>query len=261
MAHANDGSVSVAMGKAKTTKTATALLEAADALRDVLDELSFGPPTAFVYNPLRYAWDGYRQYVEKFARGPKDVVLVGMNPGPFGMAQTGVPFGEIELVTTWMKIRAVVGRPPAEHPARPILGYDVKRREVSGARLWGAIAKKHPDPSTFFSRALVLNYCPLLFMEHSGRNLTPDKLPRSERAPIEAACDAHLARCLAVLQPRVVLGVGGWAEKRVRSVLGDRSSTTIGCLPHPSPASPQANAGWEKLAKKALVDVGVKDLL
>jgi single-strand selective monofunctional uracil DNA glycosylase len=228
--------------------------------------MRFGAPAAFVYDPLVYAWDGYRQYLEKFARGPREVVLVGMNPGPFGMAQTGVPFGEVRLVTTWMGIRAEIGRPAREHPARPIQGYSCARSEVSGARLWGAIAKKHPDPATFFARALVINYCPLLFLEESGRNLTPDKLARADRAPLEAACDAHLLRALTVLEPRVVLGVGGWAEKRARQAARAAAArlghdVAVACLPHPSPASPQANRGWDALARRALVDAGIEPFL
>lgn len=243
-----------------------ALLDAAGALRDELEQLSFGPPVAFVYDPLVYAWDPYRSYIERFARAPKDVVLLGMNPGPFGMAQTGVPFGEVKLVSEWMGIDGTVGHPPREHPARPVLGFQCKRSEVSGARLWGAIRKKNPDPETFFAHHLVLNTCPLLFLEESGRNLTPDKLPAAERAHVQAACDAYLLRAFSVLEPKVVLGVGGWAEKRARAVVGAlgqdlEHEVKVGCLPHPSPASPQANRGWEALARKAVVELGVEPFL
>ena len=36
----------------------------------------------------------------------KRVVFLGMNPGPFGMAQVGVPFGEVAAVRDWLRIDA-----------------------------------------------------------------------------------------------------------------------------------------------------------
>lgn len=250
----------------RPTRVATALVDAARALRDEVEQLSFGPPVAYVYDPLVYAWGPHRQYLERFARDEKDVVLLGMNPGPFGMAQTGVPFGEVKLVSDWMGIHAHVGHPPREHPSRPVLGFQCPRSEVSGARLWGAIQKKHPDPRTFFAHHLVLNTCPLLFLAESGANLTPDKIAPADRAPLLAACDAWLLRALTVLSPKVLLGIGGWAEKRARVVAGALAprlghELKVGGLPHPSPASPRANRGWESLARQALVDLEVERFL
>jgi single-strand selective monofunctional uracil DNA glycosylase len=45
-----------------------------------------------------------------------------------------------------------------------------------------------------------------------------------------------------VLRPRLVVGVGRFAERRVRKALG--SQVEIGCIAHPSPASPAANRDW-----------------
>jgi len=42
-----------------------------------------------------------------------------MNPGPWGMAQTGVPFGEINAVKDWLGINAEVDKPQKQHPKRP----------------------------------------------------------------------------------------------------------------------------------------------
>jgi single-strand selective monofunctional uracil DNA glycosylase len=237
-------------------RIATELIAAAKALSRAVDALDFHEPVVAVYNPLDYAFEGYRAYVERFAHAPNDVVMVGMNPGPFGMAQTGVPFGEVSAVRDWMKIDARIRKPKAEHAKRPVDGLQCLRSEVSGARLWGAIAAKFAAPEQFFARHFVINYCPLLFLEDSGRNRTPDKLPRNERAPLERACDAHLERALSALRPKLVLGVGGWAEKRVRAVVDDK--VPVACLPHPSPASPQANAGWSKIARAKLLALGVE---
>jgi single-strand selective monofunctional uracil DNA glycosylase len=235
---------------------AAKLIAAARELSRAVDKLDFKQPVVAVYNPLDYAWLAYEIYLRRFANAPNDVVLVGMNPGPFGMAQTGVPFGEVGAVRDWMKIDAPIRKPKREHPKRPVDGLRCPRSEVSGARLWGAIAKRYPKAESFFARHFVLNYCPLLFLEDSGRNRTPDKLPRAEREPLELLCDAHLARALAALRPKLVLGVGGYAEKRVRAVVGD--GVPVASLPHPSPASPQANAGWSKIAHARLIALGVE---
>ena len=69
-----------------------------DSLYDSLHSLRFAAPITHVYNPLEYARAGWEQYVTKYARTGVEAVLVGMNPGPWGMAQTGVPFGEVNIV-------------------------------------------------------------------------------------------------------------------------------------------------------------------
>jgi single-strand selective monofunctional uracil DNA glycosylase len=235
------------------------LVAAAERLHRRTSRLRFGAPVSHVYAPLGYAWPIARAYLEQYGRGKKQVVFVGMNPGPFGMAQTGVPFGEVALVRDWMKLTGRVTRPRSEHPKRPVLGLDCPRSEVSGARLWGAFAKKFRDPAEFFARAFVLNYCPLLFVEASGKNLTPDKIRANERAPLEAACDEHLADALTELAPRVAVGVGQYATKKLVS-LALPGLEVVG-IPHPSPASPAANRGWNDLAAKALTQAGIDGLL
>ena len=85
--------------------------------RDMRD-LRFAAPVAFVYNPIDYARAAHRIYVERFATTRKKTLFLGMNPGPFGMAQTGVPFGEVAMVRDWMGIEAPIQRPPAEHPSQ-----------------------------------------------------------------------------------------------------------------------------------------------
>ena len=218
-----------------------------------LRDLSFGAPVTHIYNPLVYARESWNRYAERFGSGPKEAVFLGMNPGPWGMAQTGVPFGEIAHVRDWMGISAPVARPDNEHPRRPIEGFHCTRSEVSGRRLWGWAAERFATPDAFFERFFVLNYCPLVFMEESGRNRTPDRLPAAERAPVEAACDAALRDTIALLAPRLVIGVGAWAEKRATKALAGLSPMPrIGRILHPSPASPKANTGWLAFAEQDL---------
>jgi single-strand selective monofunctional uracil DNA glycosylase len=241
-----------------------ALLEAARDLSASLAPLRFAAPVAHVYDPLRYAWAPYEAYVRRFATGPRRLVLLGMNPGPFGMMQTGVPFGEVAAVRDWMELRAPVGRPAQVHPKRPIDGFDCRRSEVSGRRLWGWAALRWGSAAQFFADAFVLNWCPLVWLEASGRNRTPAQLPAAEMAPVEAACDLHLARALTALAPQWAIGVGGYAERRLRAVLeSDRidgavaRTIRIGQILHPSPASPAANRGWADAVDVRLAELGV----
>ena len=241
-----------------------ALLAAARRLSTACDALRFAPPVAHVYNPLAYAWAPYEAYVRRFAAGPRRVVFLGMNPGPFGMMQTGVPFGEVAAVRDWMRIRGEVQKPADEHGKRCIQGFDCPRSEVSGRRLWGWAALRFGTPERFFAEWFVLNYCPLSLLEESGRNYTPDKLPAALLAHLYAACDRHLAIALGTLRPQWSIGVGGFAEKRIRAVLeGNLLDSALargiraGCILHPSPASPLANRGWAEAAERQLAELGV----
>ncbi|MCC6623835.1 MAG: single-stranded DNA-binding protein [Deltaproteobacteria bacterium] len=223
-----------------------------------LAALTFGPPVTHVYDPLVYAAAPHRLYCERFGVARGRVLLLGMNPGPFGMAQTGVPFGEVALVRDWMGLAAPVGKPPDEHPKRPIEGFACTRSEVSGARLWGFVRDTFGTPEAFFAKAFVANYCPLVFVEASGANRTPDKLPRAERDPLLAACDDALAEVVQALAPSRIIGVGDFATKRASAVLAARGlEVPVGTVLHPSPASPAATRGWAEAARAARAAQGL----
>ena len=232
------------------------LVNVSRALSQAASKLQFGSPVTHIYNPLQYARRPHELYLERFGSGPKEVVLVGMNPGPFGMAQTGVPFGDVAAVRDWMEIVAPVERPADEHPKRPVLGFECARSEISGSRLWGWAQGRFGTPEIFFSRFFVINYCPLLFIESSGRNRTPDKLSAEERAALLPLCDAALCAAVERLEPKVVVGVGAWATKRARAALDD-VDVPIGTMLHPSPASPKANRGWASQAEHDLRSLGI----
>jgi single-strand selective monofunctional uracil DNA glycosylase len=217
---------------------------------------SFQPPVTHVYNPLEYAREAHLEYLARFMSSPKEVVLLGMNPGPWGMAQTGVPFGEVELVRDWLGIEASVGRPAVEHPKRPVLGFGCTRREVSGRRLWGWARDRFETPRAFFTRFAVGNYCPLAFMAESGRNLTPDRLPASDRAALFEACDEALRATMDRLRPAWVVGIGRFAEQRARAAL-QGLDLQVGRALHPSPASPAANRGWAVQFERDLQGLGI----
>lgn len=232
------------------------LVRAARSLSRELSGQRFAPPITHIYDPLQYAWATHRQYLRRFGATHKRVLFLGMNPGPFGMAQTGVPFGEVTLVREWLGIHGDIDRPNPEHPKRPVAGFACTRSEVSGARLWGALRDWYGTPDAFFAEHFIANYCPLIFMEASGKNRTPDKLPAAERDPLYAACDRHLLATVRALRPEWVLGIGKFAEARAAAVLAGHE-VKIGTILHPSPASPIANRGWAPQAKAQLVALGL----
>uniref|UniRef100_A0A8C7YP87 Single-strand-selective monofunctional uracil-DNA glycosylase 1 n=1 Tax=Oryzias sinensis TaxID=183150 RepID=A0A8C7YP87_9TELE len=224
--------------------------------------LTFSEPVRHIYKPLEYAWDTHRCYVQRYCRAGQSVLFLGMNPGPFGMAQTGVPFGEVRSVVDWLKITGEVGRPDNEHPRRPIVGLRCTQREVSGARFWGLFKKLCVEPDRFFKHCFVHNLCPLIFMNHSGKNLTPPELPAAERDALLARCDSALCEVVKELRFSMVIGVGRVAEQRARKALSAAGlSVRVEGIMHPSPRNPQANKGWEEAAKTKLEELGVLSLL
>jgi single-strand selective monofunctional uracil DNA glycosylase len=232
------------------------LISASQKLSKQVSGMKFSEPTAYVYNPLDYAWAIHQAYLEFAGKSKKKVVFLGMNPGPFGMAQTGVPFGEIPSVRDWMGLRGEVSKPDPEHEKRPIEGLNCQKSEVSGRRLWGLFAERFESAEAFFEDHFVANYCPLVFMEDSGRNRTPDKLPSEERKELEKVCDQHLRALVEILEPSWLVGVGGFARKRAEEALGTMD-IKIGTILHPSPASPAANRGWAEAATKQMLEQNI----
>lgn len=253
--------------------TSEELIEAAKRLCVMANTLKFAPPVTHIYNPLDYAWPAYELYLRRYGNTPKRVIFLGMNPGPFGMAQTGVPFGQVAAVRDWLGIQAKINRPRKENPKRPVLGFDCRRSEISGARLWGLFQQRFGTADKFFREHIVMNYCPLAFVEESGRNRTPDKLKPTEREKLFAACDEHLRETVRILQPEWVIGVGDFAAKRAREAIvsmwegppwravakrrrerpdksrrirnrGTKAAPTLGQILHPSPACPASNDNW-----------------
>lgn len=220
------------------------------------DALVFRAPTACTYNPLVYARRSHEAYLARYARQGVEGLLLGMNPGPWGMAQTGVPFGEVALVREFLGIEARVDQPTRIHPKRPIEGFACTRSEVSGRRVWGWVQDRFGSADAFSDRFLVANYCPLVFMEASGKNRTPDKLPSGEREPLFAVCDEALRRLVAWCRPQRVIGVGAFAASRAREALGADAPPIMSIL-HPSPASPAANRGWVEQVERQLAAQGI----
>lgn len=239
------------------------LIDAARTLSRSAARLRFAPPVVHVYNPLDYAGAMHEAWLRRFGRTRKRVVFVGMNPGPFGMMQTGVPFGEVSAVRDWMQLDAPLRRPRHEHPKRPIEGFACRRSEVSGRRVWGWAQSRFGTPDAFFQDILIVNYCPLVFLAESGRNCTPDKLPVAEQQALQRVCDRHLRRVFTVLAPEHAIGIGAYATQRLHDLFdGSRGAVPhIGRILHPSPASPLANRDWAGQVDAQLQALGVLDRL
>ena len=235
------------------------LVEISRALRKEVDRIVFREPVAYVYNPLAYARVPHERYLERYGNGTKEVLFLGMNPGPFGMAQTGVPFGDVAKVRDYLHIDGGVEHVENTHPKRPIEGFACKRSEVSGTRFWGWAEGRFPNAEDFFSRFFVVNYCPLVFMEASGRNLTPDKLTKEERTALYQACDKALRRSAEVLGASRVVGIGAFGEGRAREAFENvKAPMEFGSVLHPSPASPRANRGWAREVEVDFEKLGLR---
>ncbi|XP_073402354.1 single-strand selective monofunctional uracil DNA glycosylase isoform X2 [Dendrobates tinctorius] len=190
-----------------------------------LGHLLFQDPVKYVYNPLLYAWDPHEKYVRTYCQSRKEVLFLGMNPGPFGMAQTGVPFGEVKHVRDWLQIVGNVYKPEVEHPKRPIRGFDCSNSET-------------------------------------GKNLTPTDLPKAQRDTLLDICDEALCQVVKTLGVKMVIGVGKFSEQRARKALaGEGMDVTVKSIMHPSPRNPQANKGWDSVVRAQLQELGVLPLL
>ncbi|XP_076835937.1 single-strand selective monofunctional uracil DNA glycosylase-like isoform X2 [Brachyhypopomus gauderio] len=245
-----------------SSPAAVRFLQAELELNARLQMLSFGEMVRYIYNPIDYAWSMHRCYVETYCHGSQSVLFLGMNPGPFGMAQTGVPFGEVKAVRDWLRITGEVGRPAVEHPKRRITGLACTQSEVSGARFWGFFREVCGEPGNFFRHCFVHNLCPLVFMGESGKNLTPPELPAEKRDVLLVHCDATLCQVVAALGVSLVIGVGKVAEQRARRALAEAGiSIRVEGIMHPSPRNPLANKGWASVVRAKLEELGVLSML
>ena len=203
------------------------LIDAAASLRDDADEIALEMieegSAECIYNPLRYAWEVHVEYLRIAGGLGAKTILMGMNPGPHGMGQMGIPFAATTVVRDILGIRGIeVQQPTDPHPSRPVNGLSHPKEEVSGSRLWG-------------------NHCPLLiFSGPRATNVTPDKIRGKSVTSLIERCDEHLREVVGLLGPDSVVGVGKYAERRARESLASSDVLVTSCW-HPSPASPLAN--------------------
>jgi single-strand selective monofunctional uracil DNA glycosylase len=233
------------------------------ALHAELKAIPLAESVPYAYYPMDYAWEVYAAYVERFGQGQKKILYLGMNPGPFGMAQTGIPFGEVQAVQRFLKLGPplTIHQPDNMHPKRPVLGWGCKRSEVSGKRLWAWFEERYGSLEAFAQENFVLNYCPVLYLSETGANIALDQLPKADLNAIIRLCDAHLADCVQALGAQWVIGVGQFAAKRAMEVVERHphlKAVKVGSILHPSPANPHANrAPWGETATRQLAALGL----
>ena len=237
------------------------LIRAATSLRDDVRPLGMKLVSEgridVCYNPLDYAWDAHEAYLRRMGGSGARTVILGMNPGPHGMGQMGIPFAATSVVRDLLGITGIpVNQPEAADPRRPVVGLEYAREEVSGTRLWGLLAEHYGDAGAIASSVFLVNHCPLmLFSGARATNITPDKVAGPTAQILLERCDQHLCEVVSVLGAERVIGVGKFAESRARSALADEVVKVVGCW-HPSPASPLANrnggADWRANVRAVL---------
>jgi len=209
------------------------------------------------YNPLDYAWDAHEAYLRRMGDSGARTVILGMNPGPHGMGQMGIPFAATSMVRDLLDITGIpVNQPEAADPRRPVIGLEYPREEVSGTRLWGLLSERYGNAEAIASNVFLVNHCPLmLFTGPRATNITPDKVAGPTAHALLERCDEHLREVVEVLDAKRVIGVGKFAESQAKAALADYSVEVLGCW-HPSPASPLANrnggADWRANVRAVL---------
>lgn len=239
------------------------VLHIEDNLLAALKPLYFGELVTHVYFPTEYAREPHSNFTRRYCSGKKRILFLGMNPGPFGMVQTGVPFGDAPTVKGWLNISGHVEQPSNVHPKRPILGLECQRQEVSGSRFWGYFQKLGP-PDQFFENCFVYNMCPAAFMSHSGKNVIPAQLKAAEQRILNEICQHSLASLVELLETELVIAIGQFAYKGALKALADsikNNKIKVECILHPSPRNPRANKGWSAIVTEQFQKMGVADCL
>lgn len=207
----------------------------------------------YVYNPVDYAYAGYSRYVRKYLKSSKKILFVGLNPGPYGMCQTGIPFGDVSTVKEWMELEMDISKPLDECPKKPVDGLKCTTVEQSGKRFWGFFKKKCGAADNFFRNAFVINYCPIAFFDRSGKNVTPNELEVSSREELEKICDEYLEKVVEMVKCEIIICVGRYAEHKVKSIFIDNSEINILYMKHPSPQVGSED-NWLADAHEFLID-------
>jgi single-strand selective monofunctional uracil DNA glycosylase len=175
------------------------------------------------------------------------------------MAQTGVPFGEVSAVRDWLRISGAVAAPEHGHPRVSVQGFECSRSEVSGRRLWALFQETFGSAERYARDTFVSNYCPLMFLDAGGKNITPDRISRLDQADLFPLCDRFLAVLIDNLRPEWLVGVGSFAERRIRAVLQNcfNAGARVTSITHPSPANPRSRKNWVGLVRRGLEKTGV----
>ncbi|CAG9789212.1 unnamed protein product, partial [Diatraea saccharalis] len=185
-----------------------------DELNSSLELLELPKSIQCIYNPTIYARHTFEKYVCKYCNTKKQIVYFGMNPGPWGMSQTG----------------------------------------ISGKRFWGLFKDLCDTPENFFNTSFVYNYLPQQWMKSNGCNITPADFKMMEMEPLFEICDPIFIRVLELYDVKTIVAIGKFCEVRahraLKKYLPDHSIQVV-YLPHPSPRSVNNN-NWDQKARDHL---------
>lgn len=277
---------------------------------DALDRLSRPAGVSHVYNPLAYMRRAHEQWLaqfevfvdyqgesvscatyekspDEFARATQSrpYLILGMNPGPWGMVQTGVPFGDVANANTILGYRRGDQIPAPDpdrvtlHPKRPVQGFACTRREASGERLWGGLCKVWEKPAfdanvheidAVLADCFAVNYCPLAYFADDGKgtNVTPDAFRKSGpyrdlpyANDLDALCSSYIAAIMQAFRTRVVLAVGRYAETMAKVIVTSAMPADVRpkvvYLTHPSPLATRSAGEWAAMAQREMSAAGV----
>ncbi|XP_013171163.1 PREDICTED: single-strand selective monofunctional uracil DNA glycosylase [Papilio xuthus] len=234
----------------------TEFLHLIDDLNNKLEIFQFPAAIKCIYNPTIYARHTFEMYVRKYCNTKKSIMFFGMNPGPFGMSQTGVPFGDVSSVREWLGIEGPVGKPPKELETRPVRGFECTRTEISGKRFWGLLKEICGTPEKFFESSFVYNYLNQQWMKTNGCNLTPGDFKVTEMKALYEICDPIFIKVLELYNVQTIIAVGKFCETRahkaIEAYLPSKGKTIkVLYLPHPSPRTVNNN-NWDEKALEYL---------
>jgi single-strand selective monofunctional uracil DNA glycosylase len=208
-----------------------------------------------VLNPGRYGERWHARFRRAYPMSPRPLLVFGLNPGPYGMAQTGVPFTDLKRLESalpglWKDL--VASGEPVTRPglAPPSLARHLTRTfESSSVRVYRFLERAYGRPELALREVVFVNPCPLLFIDpETGANRTPADLPRALRArkaaelvhAFEELRRATVLEAVAELEPRgaILLGrdVAAAVGEALRAALGARSVVE---WEHPARAVPE----------------------
>lgn len=216
-----------------------------------------------VVNPGSYGERWHARFRRTYPLRRNPLLFCGLNPGPYGMAQTGVPFtdlkrlrAELPRLATELEATGSALVPPGLAPA-PLRPFLTRTFESSSVRVYRFLALVRETAEAALRDVVFVNPCPLLFVERrSGENRTPADLPRELRraagtaragleraARLMAAFDAArlevVTRAVERLEPRGAVLLG----RDVAAVIGDSLRARLGARAvveweHPARAVP-----------------------
>ena len=201
-----------------------------------------------VWNPQLYGLPLYRRFAtEHLPTSRGAIVALGLNPGKYGMSQTGIPFTD---VTRAARVGIAI-EPPGLAPAslRPFLkSYRVERSSASVYNLLDAL---WGGPAEGWRRLWAVAPCGLLFLEPDGTNVTPADARLARRDDVRELRLRVIRESVEAARPRGVLLLGQDVARVAADALGDVETLVVD---HPVARGPgrRGPAWWAGVVAQAV---------